>query len=198
MRDILRNVILDHNKNDYQLWVLDSTKLFSVNSCYKHLVCCCGSKSGDGSILLSAYTGLWTTSALSKILIFGWQFFTNSLPLHEVLFRHHVILTEEGTLCLFCRKEREDIVHLFFNCCFASGVWAKVGDSLGILFPVCDNMLDHFYSIGDECYGKKSKNVKYIIWLATCWCIWLVRNMILFKGDEANIESTVANIKCLY
>lgn len=56
---------------------------------------------------------LWKTFIPSKVLIFRWRLFTNFLPSRDVMYRRHVILTEEDVGCLFCKEKHKDLLHLF-------------------------------------------------------------------------------------
>jgi hypothetical protein len=52
-------------------------------------------------------------------------------------------------------------------------------------------MHQHFIEFGE---GKIDKRYQHIIWLATTWCLWHMRNNILFRGDCVNISSLVNQI----
>jgi hypothetical protein len=46
----------------------------------------------------------------------------------------------------------------------------------------------HFPLFGELSKGDKSKQYWHIIWLATTWSIWRMRNKILFRGACVNIS----------
>lgn len=100
LSDILKKITLVRYRNDFWIWTPDSTKTFSIGSCYKHLV----STDMNGGLnrdFSNVFNELWVTSIPSKILNFGWRVFTNSLPSRDVLLRHKVIIYEEDAGCLF-------------------------------------------------------------------------------------------------
>jgi len=41
------------------------------------------------------------------------------------------------------------------------------------------------------------KKCKSLIWLATTWCLWLMRNDILFKGRVGDVSVVTDSIKTL-
>lgn len=85
--------------------------------------------------------------------------------------QRRVIHSEEDAGCSLCREDGEDVLHLFFGCSFATGVWSKIFEWLGLQFPHFHSTLDLFHWLGDAHTAEKSSKAKPILWLATCWCI---------------------------
>jgi hypothetical protein len=65
---------------------------------------------------------------------------------------------------------------------------------MGVSFIDFSSVTGHFLAFGSVFKGKNSKKLRYIIWLATTWCIWRTRNNIMFRGDHINIISLVNQI----
>jgi hypothetical protein len=53
----------------------------------------------------------------------------------------------------------------------------------------------HFNDFGNIFKDKKEVKVRHLILLATTWCIWQLRNNIIFRGAIANHVQLVDQIK---
>lgn len=40
---------------------------------------------------------------------------------------------------------------------------------------------------------KRPRKFRYLIWHATCWCVWLTRNVIIFKRKAIIIHRFVSS-----
>jgi hypothetical protein len=56
---------------------------------------------------------------------------------------------------------------------------------------------NHFFKFGDIIKSKKGNRVRHLIWLATTWCIWRLRNNIVFRGKVADYAVLVDNINVI-
>jgi hypothetical protein len=53
---------------------------------------------------------------------------------------------------------------------------------------------NHFSLFGEFLKGGSTKKCRHIIWLATTWSLWKMRNNIIFRGEVVNISSLVDHI----
>lgn len=67
---ILQEVALKASCDDFWIWILESSKTFTVRSCYNHLVKARLARSKDSDLKL-ALNGLWKLAIPSKVIIFG-------------------------------------------------------------------------------------------------------------------------------
>jgi hypothetical protein len=65
---------------------------------------------------------------------------------------------------------------------------------MGINYFSSGNVQHHFLEVGDIVKGMVTKKFMHIIWLATMWCLWRMRNYIIFRGDCANVTLLVDQI----
>lgn len=56
-------------------------------------------------------------------------------------------------------------------------------------------VFEHLLWFRDSLRGKASRKKKLVIWLTTCWTLWIKLNMILFKYEVFNIEEVVDNVE---
>jgi hypothetical protein len=79
--------------------------------------------------------------------------------------------------CVLCLADIESHNHLFFTSDKAKKIWKVI-----------------FLSFALPLRGKKAKR---LIWVATCWSIWLERNNILLNRKVANVKEVIDNIVVL-
>lgn len=92
--------------------------------------------------------------------------------------------------CVFCNSTVEDCNHLFLTYSVSSSIW------LGLNFTLPQHIIQLYLLLG-ECIikGNKGTVIKHIFWLATCWCIWNLRNSIIFREAKFDFMGIIANIK---
>jgi hypothetical protein len=72
--------------------------------------------------------------------------------------------------------EEEEIQHVFFNCRFSVQLWNQIYSWLGINFNHFEDGWQHFILFGKLAKGKYQVKFRHLIWLATTWSIWRLRN----------------------
>jgi hypothetical protein len=191
-------LLLDHfrprrDMGDRRKWIPHAAGMFSVNSAYVSLLNRLEMEAIDSNTLL-ALKKLWKTNIPSKVAVFGWRLLLDKLPTKGALFHKGIITNHFESSCVFYSVEEEDIHHVFLNCYMIKQVWHHIFKWMGFNFLGFSSIIDHFLSFGGLFGGKKIKKFRYIIWLATTWCIWRTRNNILFRGEPINITSLVNQI----
>jgi hypothetical protein len=96
---------------------------------------------------------------------------------------------------MFCSQSIEDSAHLFFFCPFSQGVWAAVFRWLGKTLPTNIVGWNNFLLFGELVKTKKGARVSHLIWLATTWNLWKLRNNVLFNDALPDASSLVDDIK---
>jgi hypothetical protein len=66
---------------------------------------------------------------------------------------------------------------------------------LGKTLPTNLEGRNHFSSFGELVKTKKGARVSHLIWLATTWNLWKLRNNVLFNGALPDASSLVDDIK---
>jgi hypothetical protein len=137
---------------------------------------------------------MWKNNVPSKISIFGWRLLLEKLPTRDALFNKGIITTNIEKRCVFCSTHDESISHVSIHCSFSSTVWRKVLSWMGLNLINSNSIQEHFLLFGDLIKSKANKKHRHIIWLATTWCIWRLRNNLVFREDRATIFSLVNQI----
>jgi hypothetical protein len=76
-------------------------------------------------------------------------------------------------------------------------VWDKIVGWLNL-----DNSIEgkghlHFLNFRNLLNAVKSNKVKSLIWTAVVWCIWSLRNKVVFQGDFKSVEKVMWGIKLI-
>jgi hypothetical protein len=90
--------------------------------------------------------------------------------------------------CVLCFCLAETCDHLFFLCPFTHKIWNKVFEWLGVVNLVQNVGCVHFTSFSELLKPCRLKKVRHLIWCATTWCIWSLRNNIIFRGASFCID----------
>jgi hypothetical protein len=179
--------------SDRRKWIPHVTGLFSVNSTYISLLNRLELEALHSNTTL-ALNKLWRTNVPSKVGVFGWRLMLDKLPTKDALFTKGIITSHFDRCCVFCSIDVEDTLHVFLNCHMISQVWDCIFKWMGVHVFSSPSVTEHFIAFGGLLSGKKAKKFRYIIWMATTWCIWRTRNNILFRGAPINILSLVNQI----
>jgi hypothetical protein len=130
-------------------------------------------------------------------LFFGWRLLLLKLPTRVALNHRGIITNPHDIPCIFCFKDNEDCSHLFFHWGFVKGVWEAIFRWLGHRLPIGLAGWDHSLSFGTLFKSKNGNHVRHLIWLATTWSIWKLRNNVTFNGDLPNVPQLLDNVKAI-
>lgn len=84
----------------------------------------------------------------------------------------------------------------FHFCTVSVRIWNKVMSCLGIMgFPTSFSMLDSYSNYEILFVGRVKKEYRMIFWYLVGWCLWLVRNEIMFKGGVLNEKEFIYSVK---
>ncbi|KAK2435369.1 hypothetical protein QL285_020433 [Trifolium repens] len=185
------------DRPDSWRWIPGTAGIFSVKSCYSFLLQTRQAKVLDADVL-DALKNLWRNDVSSKVLVFGWRLLLERLPTRGAL-SHRGILTSPNDLhCIFCLHHIEDCEHLFFNCSFIKNIWEIVYQWIGrsvVTGAAVANGRHHFSRFGNLFRYPKGGRVNHLIWLATIWCVWNLRNQVVSKRATPIAFSLVDDIK---
>ncbi|KAK2410194.1 hypothetical protein QL285_045571 [Trifolium repens] len=168
--------------------------MFSVNSCYNLLIAARQTEELNAP-LLAALKKLWKSDIPSKILVFGWRLLLDRLPTRAALARRGFLANTDELRCVFCTQHDEDSTHLFFSCPFSQGVWNDVFQWIGKAIPTGLESCDHFMLFGDLFKLKDDGKIRFLVWLATTWNVWNLRNKVICNGVNPEAATLLEAIK---
>jgi hypothetical protein len=129
---------------------------------------------------MTKFKELWLNNVPSKVTIFRWRLLLDKLPTRE--FCNCIITNSHERYCVFCFREVEEINHVFFNCIISRQVWMIIFRWMRTTPLAFVDTHNHFSLFGEFLKGGNNKKFRHIIWLATTWDLWRMRNNIIFQG----------------
>ncbi|XP_058725811.1 uncharacterized protein LOC131597115 [Vicia villosa] len=135
---------------------------------------------------------MWELKIPPKMHIFAWRFFIEKIPSKDELLNRGVtcILNSD---CVFCGNHPEVFSHLFFNCHVVKEIWTQMYGWLGIEEVLNGVDFLDFGAIQDKVKNANHRLKINIVWIAIIWCIWLMRNAIIFKGEAFSFDVVCSN-----
>jgi hypothetical protein len=119
------------------------------------------------------------------------------LPTRGALHHRDILNNPNELLCVFCLRHTENCEHLFFSCSFTKSVWEAVFLWIGKNIASTGSVhgLNNFSMFGTLTRYPKGGRVNHLIWLATTWCVWNLRNQVVFNGIIPSANSLLEDIK---
>jgi hypothetical protein len=100
---------------------------------------------------------------------------------------------EGPSLCVLCKRNSENLEHLFIDCSFTKHIWAVLKYLLN---------LKRTWTGQDivDCYRQwiNDKSVLPELAALTCWGLWLERNKCIFENVAPSVHSVLFKILGLY
>ncbi|XP_074290392.1 uncharacterized protein LOC141617117 [Silene latifolia] len=129
-------------------------------------------------------TKLWKLSGPPTWKILIWRIISNSLSVGFNFVKRNI---EVDPRCKFCEGGEmaiETMEHLFRDCPVSRRLWA--GSELGLRtdhdsFLRIDTWIIDWLAYLEKDKDKQEQQLRF---LATIWCIWSIRNQIIFKGID--------------
>lgn len=130
----------------------------------------------------------WSCKIPPKVLIFLRSLLQNRLQMCDQL----------QNSCVFCNEVVEDCHHLFYICHVnvISEIWRAIFSWLGIVFVMPHNIKQLYVPMRRCFVGRKAIRMNIFCGIyATCWCIWITINSIIFKNKSFTAMDLIAHIK---
>lgn len=124
-RLILATQIPNGSVKDRIAWTKSVDGKYTVKSGYQHW--CDTNMSNTTVVQSSGWSKLWRLNVPHKVKTFLWRFCRNNVPVRNRLKSRGVDLP---IICPMCDSDVEHLLHVFFDCPFASSCWQYVGVSL--------------------------------------------------------------------
>ncbi|XP_058753180.1 uncharacterized protein LOC131626380 [Vicia villosa] len=182
---------------DSVTWTEGSSLDFSVSSCYNFYLKF-QIPYGPPNVNDGAFGFLWKAEVPFKIKAFCWRLFLDRLPMIDGLVSRGIHFPVDDTFCVLCGKVPENRDHFFFGCLVGTKIWNDIAYWIGKEGMLENKCLPHFmewHLFFRSCRIRDSK--LDVVWLATVWSFWLIRNGVRFRKEAWSINNTVWNIKFL-
>jgi hypothetical protein len=191
---ILINSRLVSNAVDRWGWKPEKGEDFTVKSTYS-LVSDLFIARGEISIGRQVvFKSIWKCSAPSKVAGFVWLVLLDRVPTRVNLRRRQVVLGEGNYCCPLCGEDEETTVHLFVYCKCVVQVWRQIFDWLALVFMLPHSIMS-ILSLPIAAGFKSLRQGLVLIWNAVFWCVWRLRNKIIFDNGVFDLNGLVDDIK---
>ncbi|GKE84327.1 hypothetical protein Tco_1558069 [Tanacetum coccineum] len=133
---------------------------------------------------------VWFQNRIPRHAIHVWLVIKRKLKTQELL-RNWDVNTGSSLVCLFCSLVPDSHEHLFFDCTFTSRVWLRMVDL--ICMPnIPSNLVDIVdYIIPFAHKRTLDSTVCKLVFVATCYFIWIERNARLFRNKTRTLEQII-------
>lgn len=185
-------------REDLWTWLFHSSGSYSVKLAYDLLLM----RSVEASILSDleaiAFRFLWQSSTPLKVLVFSWQLMLGRLPTRSNLLPRKVIDSNSALCCVLCDCGLECENHLFVHCTFIGGLWSMIFSWLGVILPPSLETISLFVAFAVAISRNILLKHWIMIWNAVVWCIWEMKNGIVFGDTKVDMVCILDRIKVCY
>jgi hypothetical protein len=180
---------------DRWVWRAEQDEIFTVKSAYNIVSSLLLPREAPVPDQELIFKVIWKSPAPSKVAGFAWLVLRNRVPTRQNLYRRQVIRNDGETCCVFCGDRMESEAHLFLYCRFVLQIWERVFAWLGLIFslPHSSKSLLTFFAATP---GSKLKRKGLVmIWNASIWAIWRLRNKVIFENGVADSAKLLEDIQ---
>ncbi|XP_015969969.1 uncharacterized protein LOC107493386 [Arachis duranensis] len=187
LHEVLRSVKLTTEREDQLVWKFDKSGIYTTNSFVQVLQ----AKTLPEKITSYSFTSsIWRGLVPPRIELFTWFVLVGRVNTKERLRRLGVI-DQLDSICVLCKKDVEDLHHLFLRCQFTWQVWCAWLFDYGRLWIVPGTIKQHFESWTGVTVRKEERKRWLIGFFAIVWHIWMERNDRIFRSQEAGIAEII-------
>ncbi|CAN1795161.1 hypothetical protein LINPERHAP1_LOCUS20515 [Linum perenne] len=159
------------------VWPLERHGAFSVKSLARELI-------------LQRFPGcpsfpselIWLRSAPTKVAGFVWQVVLRKVSTIDILIRRGIIVPNR---CVMCGSAAETIDHLFWDCSFASQVWACFSSRLSMFGPLPLDVEERLRAWKGLNCGLGFSSCVRLLFHGLLWGLWGERNNRIFRDIES-------------
>ncbi|XP_022040199.1 uncharacterized protein LOC110942742 [Helianthus annuus] len=137
----------------------------------------------------------WNNWVSKKVGMVAWRAKMERMPTKHALAIRNVPVLDH--LCVLCGDYVETCDHIFVSCHFAQIVWLNIAAWCKlppiIAFGINDLLTLHGVSSG----SRKKRKALHAVVLVTFWCIWKMRNDVVFRQSSPNAMKMLDKIKSM-
>ncbi|XP_022032064.1 uncharacterized protein LOC110933134 [Helianthus annuus] len=140
---------------------------------------------------------VWNNWVPKKVGIVAWRADLNRLPTRAALLVRNVPVHDP--MCVFCGNYEESSEHLFVSYHFAQSVWLNIA-SWGMIPPIIAFGINDLLSLHEFEFSATLSNKRkalHAVVLVAFWCIWKLRNEVMFRQAIPNCTKLLGEIKSM-
>ncbi|XP_076950772.1 uncharacterized protein LOC143623844 [Bidens hawaiensis] len=173
--------------DDSVRWVSDVSSDFSVASLKE--------KIEMARISSPVYKMKWNNWVPGKVGLFAWRAELDKLPLLTLLARRNVgVGSLDGPAC---GELEETTEHIFVSCGLAQSVWQVISIWCNVPQVCAFSVRDLLELYKFTKFPKRKTKAFHAVCMVTLWCLWKVRNDMVFGGLKILARNVVKDVKAL-
>lgn len=186
LMEVIHHYNINPNRKDTMKWEQSSCGLFTVNSLTKLVE--------TKDVIADVIKIVWSKVAPPRAQFTQWLLAHKRNKTGSVLLRRG-LLSREESVCIFCKKEIEEIGHIFSTCNHIWRLWEKIGNWWDINLVIHDDPSVNLESL-PSLVPRKCDRIMWITLLyCTIWTIWNDTNAIKFNGLSLDLNLMFEKIK---
>lgn len=168
--DLLNNVDIPEEGEDYRIWDETSDGYFSVASYYKSI--------SNKQMQRSPVAGVRKIKAPPRVATFGWPVLHGRILIMDNLRRRRRITVNA---CPMCSADEETVDHLLFSCKVSQSLWISILAWFGSNWVFPSLILALFECWKTLTNSPKGKEMWRSFFLGMLWVLWKERNLDALK-----------------
>ncbi|XP_076930898.1 uncharacterized protein LOC143595865 [Bidens hawaiensis] len=141
------------------------------------------------------YKMRWNNWVPGKVSLLAWRAELDRLPVLTLLARRNVGV---GSLdCPACGELVETTEHIFVSCGLAQLVWQAISIWCNVPQEFASSVRDLLELYKFTKFPKRKAKAFHAVCMVTLWCLWKVRNDMVFGGLKISARSVVDEVKAL-
>lgn len=130
-----------------------------------------------------------------KVKAFSWQLILDGLPTRDNLLARNVLSVNGSITCAFCNIHAESSGHLFVHCPWLTSFWSAIFTWLGVDCARPTSIAQLLINFGEGWCRKVVIEGCMMIWHAIMWCIWEIRNAVMFRNEAFDMLCLLDGVK---
>lgn len=135
---------------------------------------------------------VWSASNMPRHAFIFWLAVHDRLRTKKKLHQWGIANSDS---CVFCNAEREEVDHLFFECCFSKEIWRRVLRAVNVRREPFVWKREVSWFSRKACRKTLLANVRRAAMAASVYTIWRARNVSIFQQKSITADEVFGQIR---
>ena len=169
-------------------WELESSRLFTCKSLFKHLI------DRPTYFPFNYQHFIWKISIPNKVRVFSWLLVLKKLNTRDLLQKRQPFWSASPSWCVLCRSESEMVNHLFLQCSIAQRVWMYILQKFNVSWVLpqdVNHLIEGDFMVGRD---KRTKLLWSLVLHVGFWTLWKERNQRIFEEKTGSLDNIIESV----